>query len=60
MFALMMEKSVIYSKKLSLLRSRVVVQVLAVHFLAAWERLFQVLAEERVAAGVVADYYAQQ
>ena len=60
MFALMMEKSVIYSKKLSLIRSRVVVQVLAVHFLAAWERLFQVLAEERVAAGVVADYYAQQ
>jgi len=60
MLALMMEKSVIYAKNLSLLRSRVVVQVLAVHFLAAWERIFQVLAEERVAAGVVADYYAQQ
>jgi hypothetical protein len=60
MFALMMDKNIICAEKLSLLSSCVVVKVLAVHFLAAWERLFQVLAEERVAAGVVADYYAEQ
>ena len=45
---------------LSLLRSCTVIQFLAVHFLATWERVFDVLAEERIAAGVVADYHAEQ